>query len=411
MPTEATLKKYAELAVKVGVNVQKEQPIFINAPIEARDFVHHVVEEAYRVGAENVTVNWSDEVITRKKYENEPLHVLESIPDWLVDKQTGHVKNGGCILSVYAPNPDLLDGIEPERIAKANKAAGEALSEYREYMMSDRVQWSIVSVPTEKWAAKIYPDKNEEEAMAELWKEIFKIVRVDQEDPIQAWEDHNETLHDIRDYLNEKKYVALEYHSATTDLRIQLPKGHIWAGGTAKSEKGVIFNPNMPTEEVFTAPHREGVEGTVRNTKPLNYNGNLIDDFKLTFKDGKVVDFEAGKGEETLKHLLDTDEGAVRLGEVALVPHSSPISQSGLIFFNTLYDENASCHLALGQAYPTNLENGENMSADEQKEAGINKSLIHEDFMMGSSDLTVYGVTENGEKEEILKDGEWAIHS
>ena len=167
----------------------------------------------------------------------------------------------------------------------------------------------------------------------------------------------------------------------------------------------------MPTEEVFTAPHREGVEGTVRNTKPLNYNGNLIDDFKLTFKDGKVVDFEAGQGEETLKHLLDTDEGAVRLGEIALVPHSSPISQSGLIFFNTLYDENASCHLALGQAYPTNLENGENMSAAEQKEAGINKSLIHEDFMMGSADLTVYGITENGDKEEILKDGEWAIHS
>ena len=409
MPSEETLRKYAKLAVKVGVNVQKEQPIFVNAPVEAREFVHYVVDEAYQAGAENVQVNWSDEVITRKKYENEPMHVLETVPDWLVDKQTGHVKDGGCILSVYAPNPDLLDGIDPERIAKANKAVGEALSEYREYMMSDKIQWSLVSVPTEKWAAKIYPDKTTEEAINSLWDEIFKIVRVDQDDPVKAWEDHNQTLHDIRDYLNEKRYTALEYSSETTDLRIDLPKDHIWAGGTAKTENNIIFNPNMPTEEVFTAPHRDGVNGTVRNTKPLNYNGNLIDDFKLTFKDGKVVDYEAGKGEETLKHLLETDEGAVRLGEVALVPHSSPISQSGLIFFNTLYDENASCHLALGQAYPTNLKGGEKMSPDEQINAGINKSLIHEDFMMGSSDLTVYGVTENGEKEEILKNGEWAI--
>lgn len=409
LPTKEQLTKYAELAIKMGVNIQKGQALFINAPIEAREFVHHLVDAAYDAGAEDVLVNWSDEVLTRKKYDREPLHVLENVPNWLVEKQVGHVKKGGAILSIYAPNPDLLEGVDPEKIARATKATGQALSEYRSYMMNDRVQWSLVSVPTEKWAKKIFPDKSVEEAQQELWKQIFSIVRVDQDDPIEAWKKHNETLYKIRDYLNEKQYKSLEYKSKTADLTIELPENHIWGGGGAVAENGASFNPNMPTEEVFTAPHREGVNGTVTNTKPLNYNGNLIDGFTLTFKDGKVVDFKAEKGYETLKHLLETDEGAVRLGEVALVPHSSPISKSNLIFYNTLFDENASCHLALGEAYPTNLKDGEKMSQEELREKGINTSLIHEDFMIGSADLVVYGVTKDGQKEPIIENGDWAI--
>ncbi|WP_027965160.1 aminopeptidase [Halalkalibacillus halophilus] len=409
IPTEEQLTKYANLAVQMGVNVQQGQALFINAPIEARTFVHYVVEAAYEAGAENVQVNWSDEVLTRKRYEKEPDRVLETVPAWLVDRQVGHVKNGGAVLSIYAPNPDLLEGIDASRVAKAAKASGEALKEYRKYMMSDKVQWSIVSVPTEKWADKIYGDRTTEDAVNSLWEKIFQIVRVDQEDPVKAWEAHNDTLYKIRDYLNEQQYDALEYKSETADLTIKLPEGHIWAGGGAVAENNASFNPNMPTEEVFTAPHREGVDGTVKNTKPLNYNGNLVDDFELTFKDGKVIDYSAGKGFDTLKHLLESDEGATRLGEVALVPHSSPISQSDLIFFNTLYDENASCHLALGSAYPTNVKDGEKQSDEDLKSMGINTSFIHEDFMMGSKDLTVYGVKSDGTKEAIIENGEWAV--
>ncbi|TFB18927.1 aminopeptidase [Filobacillus milosensis] len=409
IPTKEELEKYAKLTVEKGVNIQKGQALAINAPIEAREFVHYVVEAAYDAGAEGVRVDWSDEVLTRKKYDREPLHILENVPEWVVEKQVSHVKDGGAVLSIYAPNPDLLEGVDPERVAKASKASGQALSEYRSYMMNDRVQWSIVSVPTEKWANKIYDGKETEEAVTALWEQIFSIVRVDQNDPIEAWNKHNATLYKIRDYLNDKKYHALEYQSEGTKLTVELPDGHVWSGGGAVAENGAEFNPNMPTEEVYTAPHREGINGTVTNTKPLNYNGNLIDGFKLTFKNGKVTDYKADKGEDTLKHLLDTDEGAVRIGEVALVPHSSPISQSDLIFYNTLYDENASCHLALGEAYPTTLKGGDKMSQDELRENGLNTSLIHEDFMIGSADLTVYGVTKDGKKEAIIENGDWAI--
>ncbi|WP_175614532.1 aminopeptidase [Piscibacillus halophilus] len=409
VPTKEQLTKYAKLAVEKGVNIQKGQALFINAPIEAREFVHYVVDAAYDAGAEGVTVNWSDEVLIRKGYEREPLHILEDVPEWFVEKQLSHVKKGGALLTIYAPNPDLLEGIDAERVAKATKAKSQALSEYKTYIMNDRVQWSIVSVPTDKWAKKIFPDKGLDEAVTSLWEQIFSIVRVDQENPIQAWKDHNETLYKIRDYLNDKQYHSLEYQSEGTNMTVELPENHVWAGGGAVAENGAEFNPNMPTEEVYTAPHREGINGTVTNTKPLNYNGNLIDGFTLTFENGKVVDYKAETGEETLKHLLDTDEGATRIGEIALVPHSSPISQSELIFYNTLYDENASCHLALGEAYPTNVRDGEKMSQEELKEKGINTSLVHEDFMIGSADLTVYGVTKDGKKEPIIENGDWAI--
>ncbi|TCT26310.1 aminopeptidase II [Melghiribacillus thermohalophilus] len=403
------LKKYARLAIHTGVNIQKGQPLIINCPIEGAEFAHLLVEEAYDAGAEDVRVEWNDEVLTRMKFEREPMHVLENYPEWKVKMLTDHVKKGGAVLSVYAPNPDLLKGVDPKRMATANKAAGEALKDYRAYMMNDRVQWSLVSIPTEKWAKKVFPDLSEKEAVEKLWEQIFRITRVDQEDPIVAWKKHNERLRKAREILNEKQYKKLIYKAPGTDLEIELPENHIWSGGSAVAETGAEFNPNMPTEEVFTAPHKDGVNGTVVNTKPLNYNGNLIDQFSLTFKDGKVVDFSAEVGYETLKHLLDTDEGSRRLGEVALVPHNSPISQSGLIFYNTLYDENASCHLALGEAYPTTIVGGSKLSEEELKERGMNVSINHEDFMMGSADLDIDGVTKDGKTEPIMRNGNWAL--
>src|SRR5699024_4479227 len=254
---------------------------------------------------------------------------------------------------------------DPSLIAKANKAGAEAMKNFRKYTMNDKITWSIISIPTGNWAQKIFPDQSKDDSIESLWEAIVKIVRVDQDNPVAAWDAHNETLKIAREILNEKNYQKLIYKAPGTDLEIELPKGHIWKGGSAESEKGITFNPNMPTEEVFSLPHKYGVNGTVTSTKPLNYGGSLIDNFSLTFKDGKVVDYQAEQGEETLKHLLDTDEGAKRLGEVALVPHESPVSQSGLIFYNTLFDENASCHIALGKAYPTNLAGGAEMDENE----------------------------------------------
>jgi aminopeptidase len=409
-PNAEILRSYAKLAVKTGVNLQKGQPLLINAPIEAYEFVRYIVEEAYNAGGEGIMVEWNDEGVSRLFYEKEPMHILETFPEWRVQKLNSHVEKGGAIISVYAQNPELLKGIDPKRPAAANKAAGKALEKYREYMMNDRVQWTIVSIPTSGWVKKVFPELSVEEGKARLWDEILKIVRVEEgKDPVAAWKEHNATLRRAREVLNEKKYKKLIYTGPGTNLEIELIDGHVWHGGSAVADTGAEFNPNMPTEEVFTMPYKYGVNGTVRSTKPLNYHGNLINNFSLTFKDGKVVDFEAEEGYETLKELLDTDEGSRYLGEVALVPNSSPVSQSNVVFYNTLFDENASCHLALGEAYPTNLEGGAQMTKDELKEKGVNSSINHEDFMIGSGELDIDGVTADGKVEPIFRKGEWAL--
>ncbi len=403
------LKKYARLAIQTGVNLQKGQGLIINAPVEAAEFTRMVVKEAYQAGAKNVHLEWNDETLTYLKMKNAPMEVLENYPKWKARGLEEMVKDGYALLTIYGENPDLLKDIDGKRIAAANKAGGEALSEYRDYIMNDKVCWSIVGYPTAAWSKKVFPDLPIEEAQEKLWEKIFSITRVDQEDPVKAWADHNETLRKAREYLNEKQYKQLIYRAEGTDLTIDLPENHIWHGGSAESEGGVEFNPNMPTEEVFTMPHKYGVNGTVKSTKPLSYGGNLIENFSLTFEEGKVVSFSAEKGEETLQHLLDTDEGSRRLGEVALVPDESPISQSKIIFFNTLFDENASCHLALGKAYPTNIENGPGMDKQQMDEHGVNDSLNHEDFMMGSAQLDIDGVAKDGTKEPVFRNGSWAI--
>ncbi|ASK62010.1 aminopeptidase [Virgibacillus phasianinus] len=409
MVNQKTKEKYAELALQTGVNLQKNQALMINAPIEGADFTKIVVRKAYEMGAKDVHINWVDDELTLLKYENAPDEVIADFPEWRVKLHDMYAEDGAAVLSIRSTNPDLLKDIDSGRVAKANKAAAQAMKNFRKYTMNDLITWSIISIPTGDWAQKIFPDKSKDDAIESLWDAIVKIVRVDQDDPIAAWEDHNATLKTARELMNKKNYKKLVYKAPGTDLELELPEGHIWKGGSADSAKGITFNPNMPTEEVFSMPHKYGVNGTVSSTKPLNYGGSLIDNFSLTFKDGKVVDFKAEQGEETLKHLLDTDEGARRLGEVALVPHESPVSQSGLIFYNTLFDENASCHIALGKAYPTNLKGGADMNNEELDKHGVNDSLTHVDFMIGSENLDIDGVLPDGTTEAVFRNGTWAF--
>ncbi|WBX81805.1 aminopeptidase [Virgibacillus salarius] len=409
MVSQRTQEKYAELALRTGVNIQKDQALMVNAPIEGADFTRIVVRKAYELGAKDVHINWVDDELTLLKYENAPDEVIASFPEWKVELQKSYVEDGAAILNIRSTNPDLLKDIDPSRVAKANKAAGEAMKHLRKYTMNDIIPWSIISIPTGDWAQKIFPEKSREDAIESLWDAIVKIVRVDQDDPIAAWDVHNETLRTAREILNKKNYKKLVFTALGTNLEMELPKGHIWKGGSAKTSSGTTFNPNMPTEEVFSMPHKYGVNGTVASTKPLNYGGSLIDNFSLTFKDGKVVDYQAEQGENTLKHLLETDDGSKRLGEVALVPHESPVSQSGLIFYNTLFDENASCHIALGKAYPTNVEGGAAMKEEELDKHGVNDSLNHVDFMIGSEQLDIDGVFEDGTTEAIFRNGTWAL--
>ncbi|MCD5325506.1 MULTISPECIES: aminopeptidase [Pontibacillus] len=409
MPTNEQLEKYAELAIHKGVNLQKDQILMLNAPVDGADFARIVAKKAYEAGAKDVHINWADDVLQRLYFEHASQDVLETVPQWKVDQYDYFAENGAAVLSIRSTDPDNLNGIDSSRIAAASKASGEAMKNFRKYTMNDKITWSIVAIPNPEWAKKVFPDVPEQEAVSKLWDQIFTITRVDQEDPLKAWDEHNETLGKARDYLNKKQFKKLIYKSPGTDLEVELPEGHIWKGGASKSEQGISFNANMPTEEVFTLPHKYGVNGTVTSTKPLSYGGNLIENFSLTFKDGKVVDFTAEQGYSTLEQLLNMDEGARHLGELAIVPHQSPISQSGVIFYNTLYDENASCHLALGKAYPSSIEGGAKMDDNQLDENGVNNSLVHVDFMMGSGELDIDGITSTGETEPVFRNGNWAF--
>lgn len=405
-----TLDKYANLCVKVGINIQKGQPLVVNAPVKGADFVRLVAKHAYAAGAKEVHVNWNDGDLTKMKYENAPMEVFENFPKWYADGLEEYAEDGAGFLSISAQDPQLLKDADPKKIAANNKASSMALKEFRRYTMNDLNAWCIMSIPTKDWAKRVFPDVSEDEAMKKLWDAIFKATRMYENNPVKAWKDHLTNLEEKVNYLNEKNFKKLYYKSSNgTDLEIELPEGHIWAGGGGKNEKDVYFVANMPTEEVFTMPHKTGVNGFVYSTKPLNYGGNLIDNFKLTFKDGKVVDFEAKKGYEVLKDLLALDEGAKRLGEVALVPYDSPISKANIVFYNTLFDENASCHFALGKAYPTNMKGGADMNEEQLDKAGVNDSLTHVDFMVGSKDLNIIGETKDGEEVQIFKDGNWAF--
>lgn len=410
MNKENLLKKYAKLAIYQGVNVQKNQTLVISSPIECAKFTRMLVEEAYIKGAKEVVVQWNDELTGKLKYKYSPMEVFETIPEWVKESRLSYAKEGACFLSISASDPELLKDVDPKKVATFRKASSIASREFSSRLMSNENAWSIVSIPTVGWAKKVFPNISEDEAVEKLWDAIFKIVRVDSQDPVKAWEEHKNTLKKNMDFLNSKKFKSLHYtNSLGTDLIIELPEKHLWAGGAEFTQDGTEFIANMPTEEIFSMPKKTGVSGKVVSSMPLNYGGNLINNFSLTFKDGKVVDFSAEEGYETLKNLLDTDEGAKYLGEVALVPYNSPISNSNIIFFNTLYDENASCHLAFGKAYSLCIKDGEKMSEEELLKEGANDSLTHVDFMIGTKDLQITGTTYDNEKFDIFVNGNWAF--
>lgn len=406
---ETKLTRYAELAIKVGVNIQKNQFLYINASTDNVEFVRLVTKIAYENGAKQVLVDFSDDEVARLRYELAPADSFDFFPPWKVQEREWLAEQGAAFMSIISQSPDLLKGIEPTRIATFQKASGQALNKYRQYVQSDKISWTVIAAPSEKWAAKLFPELPAEQQVHALWDAIFKAVRADLDKPVEAWQQHNDTLHEKVDHLNAKKYAKLHYHAPGTDLTIALPKGHLWCGAGSINEKGDAFMANMPTEEVFTVPHKDGVNGYVTSTKPLSYGGNIIDHFKITFENGRIIDITAEQGEDVLKNLIASDEGSHYLGEVALVPHHSPISESGLLFYNTLFDENASNHLAIGSAYAFCLEGGKTMSQEELAQNGLNQSITHVDFMIGSEQMDIDGITADGKVEPIFRNGNWAF--
>lgn len=399
-------KKYAELVVKSGLNLQKDQILVINSPIECADFTRMAAEIAYKEGAKEVVVNWKDDLLTKIKYINAKKEIFDEFPVWQKEFYVSYVNKGAAFLSIFASDPDIMRDVNPDRIMRSTKAASNALKEYNNKLMSDQNVWCVISLPTKAWAHKLFPEMQENEAVEKLWEAIFKAVRINNGDAVEEWTQHIENIKASLQYLNYYNFKFLHYkNSAGTDLIVELPENHIWQGATSKTPDGVEFIPNIPTEEVFTLPKKTGVNGTAVSSKPLVYNGNVIENFTLTFKDGRIVDFSAEKGIDSLKSLIETDEGSHYLGEAALVPYDSPISKQNILFYNTLFDENASCHLAIGKAYPTCIKNSENLSEEDLCKIGVNDSLIHEDFMIGTKDLNINGITFDGKEIDIFKNG------
>lgn len=404
------LKKYARLIVKTGINIQPNQTLVITSPVDCADFARLIVEIAYQEGAREVVMNWHDEVVARTRYLHAPDEIFDEFPQWRKEFYLSYAKQGAVFLSISASDPELMKDVDPSRIARAKKVSSMELREYSERLMSNKNTWCVVSIPTPAWAAKVFPNIPVDQAVDKLWDAILTAVRADLPDPVEAWEQHKAALKLNLDKLNKMQLQWIHLKNQLgTDLKIELPSNHIWLGGSDQSTDGVEFIANMPTEEIFTSPARRGVNGRVVSSMPLNYNGNLIENFSFTFRDGKIIDISAEKGYESLKHLVETDEGSHYLGEIALVPFNSPISSMGILFYNTLFDENASCHLAIGKAYPVCLQGSESMSKEELIEAGINDSLIHVDFMIGTEDMEIQGLTKDGQEVAIFKDGNFAL--
>jgi aminopeptidase len=408
---EQQLERYAELIVKVGVNVQPGQDVVLrNCNIEIAPLVRLIAKKAYEVGARDVHVMWNDEYLTRLEYEKAADDVFTETPQYEVDKHNDWVKKGAALISIYSVDPGLLNGVDPDRLHNAQVSSGTALKEFRAATQANIVPWTVVAASTEKWAERVFPNAaSKEEAVAKLWDAIFAAVRINAPDPVVAWDEHNSNLHTRATYLNERHYKQLHYTAPGTDLTVGLAPKHLWLGASSVAKSGKEFMANMPTEEVFSVPNRGDVNGYVSNTKPLSVNGNIVDDFKVTFKDGRIVNVEAKVGEEVLKRLVESDEGSHYLGEVALVPHVSPISSSGILFFNTLFDENASNHLAIGSGYAFNIEGGTVLNRDQLAEEGVNNSIIHVDFMIGSADMDIDGIREDGTAEPVFRKGAWAF--
>lgn len=410
MDFNTKLQKYADLAVKLGVNIQKDQTLVINCPIECAYFARMVSESAYQNGAKEVVVFWNDEQLAKIKYTYSPLEVFETVPQWVGDSRNFYGQMNCATINIIARDPEIFKEVDSKKLAAENVANRKAMKPFRDRLDAGHIAWSIISVPSAAWAKKVFPNCDEQTAIEKLWDAIFKAVRVDKENPTAAWDEHKKTLFEKSKYLNEKQFVSFHYkNSIGTDLVVGMPENYVFEGGGDKTLGGVYYFPNMPTEEVFSMPHREKVNGTVVSSMPLNYQGTLITDFSITLKEGRIVDFTAKEGYEALKRLIETDEGSHFLGEIALVPTKSPIADMGILFYNTLFDENASCHFAIGSAYPTCIKNGLSYTKEELVTYGGNDSLEHVDFMIGTDDLSIVATDKNGKETPIFTQGNWAI--
>jgi len=413
---QESLRKYAQVAVRIGNNLQPGQRLMIigkwlnrGVPLELSPLIREITVAAYEAGAPYVDVLYGDQQMDLLRYEYAPKDSFEIYPDWFVNAMLGYLEGGDAVMVVFADDPQLLKDQDSDLVNLVTKTAYKHLQPALGYITGNITNWAGIGAPVQGWADMVFPQADEDERIGRLWEAIFKACRIDRPDPIKAWQEHISDLAARADYLNQKAYDALHYQGPGTDLTVGLPQGHIWQNAGMKTKGGIPFTANIPTEEVFCLPHRTRADGVISSTKPLSYAGNIMDDFQLTLEGGKVVGVKAGKGEKQLKDLIATDETAGRLGEVALVPFSSPISQSGLLFYNTLYDENAACHIALGRGIRACLDGGMDMDDEQFKQAGGNHSQIHVDFMVGSNELDIDGLTAEGGSEPVMRAGEWAF--
>lgn len=406
------LWQYAELVINVGVNVQKGQPVVINCPVDRADFARLLTKAAYKNGAKEVIVDWRDDFCSRESWLCAADEVFNGMHSWESEKLNTLAKEGAAYISIAASDPENLKGVDPERMSRYFTAANKELETFQKLEMTNGFPWCVVSVPVVSWATKVFPGIPEDEAMEKLWEAIFKMVRISENgNAVEAWKEHSKNLRHRCEVLNTMDLKEVHYKNALgTDLRVELPENCSWLGGSETCKSGVEFVANMPTEEVFSAPKRTGVNGVLYASRPLVLKGNVVEDIRFEFKDGKIISAKASKGEDVLIKTLDEDENNRYLGEIALVPYASPISESKITFFNTLFDENASCHFAFGEAYASSVKNGENMTEEELLDAGINaKAIDHVDFMVGTPDLSIEGITRSGEKVTVFENGNFVF--
>ncbi|MFV0394103.1 MAG: aminopeptidase [Coprobacillaceae bacterium] len=410
MTIDKQLKKYAKLIVEAGLNVQKGQELFIDASVDAAVLVRLVTKAAYEVGAKEVIVRYNDGIVSRMKYEYGDKELFENVPTWLSDMYNSYADNKAAFLTILSDDPEVYKGVDASKMATWSANLNKALKPFRDSLDMAINTWCIVGASSVKWANKVFPDMSDDEAVEALWNAIFKTVKVDQEDPIEAWQQHRRSFERRVKHINSLGLETLTYtNAAGTDITIGLTDKYEFAGGGSYTVGDLYFFPNMPTEEIFSTPHKDKADGIVYSALPLNYNGNIIDEFFLEFKDGVVINFGAKQGEQILKELIETDEGSHHLGEVALVPYDSPISNMNILFYNTLFDENAVCHFAIGKGFPECYTGGLEMTKEQLLEKGINDSLTHVDFMIGTEDLKIVGKTKDGKEVEIFVDGNFAF--
>ncbi len=409
------LQKYAEAIVKVGLNIRAGQRLIINlmatrgVPLQFAPLVHEVTKAAYGAGAKYVEVIWGDEEMMRLHAQYAPKDSFDEYPRHNIDAVMNMVNNGDALLSITGANPDLLGGLDPEAVGMMQRTHLNIASRVTEKVTTNAINWCVVAAAGDAWAQKVFPELAPDKAQEKLWKAIFETTRIDQPDPVAAWQKHIDSMKERAKYMQSKQFTALHYKAPGTDFTLGLPNGHRWISAQSMAQNGVAFTANMPTEEIFTLPDRNRADGTVTSSFPLSYGGTLIEDFQVTFENGRVTKVNAKKGETALQKLVDTDEGSHHLGEVALVPASSPIAQRGHLFYNTLFDENASCHIAIGRAYRFTLTGGEELNDEEFLSAGGNVSLNHVDFMIGSPKMDIDGVLKDGTREPVMRQGEWAF--